>query len=115
MPLARSIKTRFNATELSCAPVSTCASRAVEKKPGFTFNPSPSATAQPPPTAAQPASTFERPPHAAGKSGFTVRKSPLTAGKSPPTIRKWPSTLRKSRATPAATPPPPCDRCQQRV
>jgi hypothetical protein len=32
MPLACSIKTPFNATELSCAPVSTCASRAHEKE-----------------------------------------------------------------------------------
>ena len=32
MPLACSIKTPFNATELSCAPVSTCASRAIEKE-----------------------------------------------------------------------------------
>ena len=32
MPLACSIKTPFNATELSCAPVSTCASCAIEKE-----------------------------------------------------------------------------------
>jgi hypothetical protein len=32
-PHVRSIKTPFNATELSCAPVSMCASRAIEKNP----------------------------------------------------------------------------------